>query len=280
MTELAVLNTINAVFIIVSCALLSMAFASYYGVIISRGLKDSFVGRSYCDGCKRQLHWYENIPLLSALYLQLFSRGKTTCCGEKITTNHLFAEAFALVTGIILGLIVVKLLSAYQGFSVDYVFLGVMYLIFLFLAVEDIWEYAVLNNVVMTLLAIALLRYIFLLLIPGSLLSFSWLNLVAALVYAGFWQFLIYASKGKGLGSGDVLIGAFIGLALGWQLTVASFYFSVIVGSLIGLVFAAYKRKLRGLIIPMVPFLFLGTLLAILFTDKVLATIQWLSLNY
>jgi prepilin signal peptidase PulO-like enzyme (type II secretory pathway) len=257
--------------------LLSAVFTSYFGVVVERGFKGSLAGRSHCDGCQRQLTWYENIPLLSSLYIQLFHKGKTSCCKKELSKTHLIAELVAVIAGVLFGLIAMQ----YEDFSWDLVILSLLYLAFLFLAVEDIWEYAILNNVVITMLVMALVRFVLAILgVIHPIIPLDWTNLLAALLYASFWQLLIFLSKGKGLGSGDVLVGAFIGLLLGWQLTLASFYFTVVIGGIVGIAFAMHQHKFKGLIIPMVPFLFFGTVLAVLYQREVLNYINWVIFMY
>jgi len=64
-------------------------------VVIYRTEKNlSFGGRSFCPKCKKQLLWYDNIPLISFLIL----RGKCRFCQKKISAKYPITEA---VSGII-----------------------------------------------------------------------------------------------------------------------------------------------------------------------------------
>src|SRR5678815_2486541 len=44
--------------------------------------------RSFCPSCKKQLTWYQNIPLLSWLFL----RGKCANCGTRISFRYFAVE--------------------------------------------------------------------------------------------------------------------------------------------------------------------------------------------
>src|SRR6476659_9560195 len=44
--------------------------------------------RSFCPSCKKQLTWYQNIPLLSWLFL----RGKCANCGARIAFRYFAVE--------------------------------------------------------------------------------------------------------------------------------------------------------------------------------------------
>lgn len=65
---------------IVFAALVGCALGSFAGVVASRGLSASLVGRSNCDGCGRTLAWYELVPFISFIAL----RGRCRTCGAGI----------------------------------------------------------------------------------------------------------------------------------------------------------------------------------------------------
>ena len=57
--------------------------------------------RSSCPSCNKLINWYENIPILSFIFL----KGKCSGCGAKISFQYPLVE---LVTGIFAGLIAPK----------------------------------------------------------------------------------------------------------------------------------------------------------------------------
>lgn len=63
--------------------------ASFLCVVVERIPRgESINGRSHCV-CGRQLSAWENIPVVSWLVL----RGRSRCCGERIPTFYVLAEA-------------------------------------------------------------------------------------------------------------------------------------------------------------------------------------------
>ena len=75
---------------------LGLAIGSFVNVLIYRTLKNEspWEGRSYCDNCRRQLSWYENIPMVSYLVLG----GKCRTCKKKISWTYPVVE---MVTGLL-----------------------------------------------------------------------------------------------------------------------------------------------------------------------------------
>lgn len=89
-------------------ALLGGAIGSFAGVVASRGLRGSLHGRSHCDSCRRQLAWYELIPMVSYPVL----RGRCRTCQAPVEVSvyawevggAALALAVALPAALALGL--------------------------------------------------------------------------------------------------------------------------------------------------------------------------------
>jgi leader peptidase (prepilin peptidase)/N-methyltransferase len=76
---------------------LGAVVGSFLNVCIYRMPLDLSVNeprRSFCPACKKQLRWYQNIPLLSWLFL----RGRCSNCGSKISFRYFLVE---LVTALL-----------------------------------------------------------------------------------------------------------------------------------------------------------------------------------
>jgi leader peptidase (prepilin peptidase) / N-methyltransferase len=70
---------------------LGAVVGSFLNVCIYRMPLDLSVNkprRSFCPTCKKQLHWYQNIPLLSWLFL----RGRCANCGSRIAFRYFAVE--------------------------------------------------------------------------------------------------------------------------------------------------------------------------------------------
>ncbi len=83
--------------------LIILTFIFLFGLIIGSFLncliwrlhkKESLLGRSYCPKCKKQIAWYDNIPVLSFIMLG----GKCRQCGKAISWQYPIVE---LTTGVL-----------------------------------------------------------------------------------------------------------------------------------------------------------------------------------
>lgn len=83
--------------------LLGALVGSYFATVLARWPRGESAnrGRSRCDGCSRQLEWFELLPMVSQLAL----RGRCRTCGVRIDRLHILTElAFALVTAALFAL--------------------------------------------------------------------------------------------------------------------------------------------------------------------------------
>ena len=93
--------------------------------------------------------------------------------------------------------------------------------------------------------------------------------LLALLAIAGLYWVLHAISKGAWVGFGDVKLGVFMGLALGWQNALLALFLANLVGVLVilpGLITGKLSRTSR---IPFGPLLLIGFVLAGLFGETI-----------
>ncbi len=100
----------------------------------------------------------------------------------------------------------------------------------------------------------------------------AWLGALAMFV-AYFLLALIYPA---GMGMGDVKLAGVLGLILGysgWSYVVVGFFAAFFVGAFIGIGLMVFGTAGRKTAIPFGPFMFLGALLALLFTPPLLSAL-------
>ena len=163
--------------------------------------------RSVCLHCKKQLKWYDNIPIISWVILQ----GKCRYCKHKIGVAEIIAE----ISGALMLLILSIIISNIPLLVVTSVFV----LALLFLAIYD-GLYGALPLVVLTFSIICAILIITLRLwAQYSISGFSWSPLIdtaiSVAILGGLYLLLYIISKGSWVGSGDWLLGTALGLALG-----------------------------------------------------------------
>ncbi len=91
------------VFLFFFIFLFGLCWGSFLNVLAYRLAFDKpfFTARSYCPHCRKNIAWYDNIPVISWLLLG----GKCRNCKQSITALYLF---FELITAIVFVLVAVK----------------------------------------------------------------------------------------------------------------------------------------------------------------------------
>lgn len=214
---------------------------------------------SACPKCRRELLWYENVPVVSWLVL----RGRCRTCSEPISIRYPLVE---LLTGALF-------VSAALRFGLDWVLPA--YLVFFASLVAitfiDLEHYIIPNRVLYPTLFIALP-----LLVLAAALQDQWSNLERALIGAVLaWAFflVLHLVSPRGMGFGDVRLSFLLGLFLGWidlRHVFLGVFFGFLLGSIVGLALMALRRRGRKDHIPFGPFLAAGSVIAVLFGSSIL----------
>jgi leader peptidase (prepilin peptidase)/N-methyltransferase len=213
--------------------------------------------RSHCDRCKISLAWYENIPILSYLWL----RGKCPKCGYRIPLQYLLVE---VVSGFYLVMTLNMLVDPLQ-------FLFITFLGFTLMALFIIdWQHSILPNGLIA--AGAVIRILYLLFNDIKEIPFY---LISGCVIAAFlWLIRLLATRIFGreaLGLGDVKLGFLLGLLLGWQQALLAFFVGCLLATVHALLLILFKKIRFKSRIPLGPFLILGTLIAALWSNQLIA---------
>ena len=208
---------------------------------------------SHCPHCNAQIRPWDNVPVLSWLWL----RGKCRDCSAPIAWRY---PAVEIVTGLVWVAFALKF-----GFDAQlpaYLYLGAVGVA---LALIDLDTKRLPNVLVLPSYPIALA----LLAIPAVAHS-DWDDFVRALLgmaaLFGFY-FLLALIYPRGMGFGDVKLAGVLGLYLGWlgwgEVVVGGFL-GFLIGGVAGIALMATRQAGRKSQIPFGPFMLLGALLAVL----------------
>jgi prepilin signal peptidase PulO-like enzyme (type II secretory pathway) len=241
--------------------------------------EDIVFKRSHCPLCKHDIRWYDNIPLLSFVILH----GRCRDCKKYISWEYPLIE---LATGVLFAGVAMKFFgSSLFGISgiisgavststiVDMSFLlfAVCYLVIIFWHDYDFMLIpdAVVFPAILVTFFFQVYKYVQ---SPFSVASFrSPLTsaLVAALGAALFFFALIWISKGKWIGGGDVKLGFLAGLIVGWPKILFVFFLTYLIGSVVSLTLIALKKKTWKSQIPFGPFMVAAILIVLFFSDQI-----------
>ena len=232
--------------------LFGITIGSFLNVLIYRiPKKEEFVKtRSHCMSCGYQLEWYDLIPLFSWLFLG----GKCRKCKCRISVQYPLIE---LLNGILwlacfcfFGLSITTLL--YCGLMSSLIALSVI----------DFRTYEIPVGFNVFILILGLIRVI--------TDYHSWPEYIIGLVSVSVPLLIIfYATKGRGIGGGDVKLMAAAGLLVGWKLTVLAFFLGCLLGSVIHI--SRMKISGESHVLAMGPYLSAGLVIACFWGEKLIS---------
>ena len=169
--------------------------------------------RSVCLNCGYQLKWYDNLPIISWLFL----RGKCRKCKKKIGLAEIFAEL-----GLALAFLAIGTTINIEAASVlDWSILIMTLLLTLtlgFLAIYDglygeLPSLCLTTSIICAIIVLSLKEWRIL---SNSTFTWDliWKPILSITILGGLYLVLYLVSKGKWVGDGDWLLGLAIGLAL------------------------------------------------------------------
>ncbi|OGM27356.1 hypothetical protein A3A76_02550 [Candidatus Woesebacteria bacterium RIFCSPLOWO2_01_FULL_39_23] len=229
-------------------------------------------GRSFCDNCGTKIAWYDNIPVFSYFLLD----GKCRCCKKEISLRYSLIEFSTLLVFLSIAYFYVSCVSTLGSAVCQWRNLlgsgALPYLLmlaagFVTLAVIDLEHQMIPDKITLSLFAITSLILIFL--NP----DYAYQSFLAGFLAALFLLLIHLATKGKGMGLGDVKLALLGGVILGWRSTVPWLMLSFIIGAVVGLILILFGKAKFGKHIPFGPFLVVSFFLALVFGDRMFSSI-------
>ena len=235
--------------------------ASFVGVISGRLYTGQgfLTGRSRCDACNSSLPPSALVPVFSFL----LSRGKSLCCGAKIS-------AVSPTTEVLLGCL----------FVLAYINLGVTPELLLFLVSLSVLLSLVLYDLSHQILPSSLL-IIFVVssglsrFLMSPLISEFFHTFVTAILIGTSLALIHYASSGRAMGLADAPLAFGLSLFVGPS-ALSGFIFSFWIGAIIGIAMLLHRPRgsRMGVEVPFAPYLAAGFLLAYFTQWNIFAIIE------
>ena len=246
---------------------MTLAFVFTFGAIIGSFLNVCIArlpdGRSvvrppsHCPKCQSFLAWYENIPILSYLFLA----GRCRTCRVRISAIYPAVEVLtgALAVALFMRLGPTLAFAGYFAFAA-----ALVVITFIDLDHQIIPDVISLPGIVIGLafslvspLVTPIDALIGALAGGGTLLAVAW---------------LYHTFRGvEGMGGGDIKLLAMIGAFLGWKSIFVTLFVGSVIGSIIGVIVMLYEGADTKLAIPFGPFLAGGALVYLFWGDRILA---------
>ncbi len=232
-------------------AILGICVGSFLNVVISRMPKGESVvfGSSHCPHCKKNLKWYELVPIFSYLFL----RGKCSKCKSRISLQYPLIEA---INGILWVIIFFKFFLSYETLLA-----WALVSALLALSVIDAKTREIPFKISVFIAVVALIRLF--------LNINDWQNLLlGAVSVSSFMLILLLLSGGRAIGGGDVKLMFGAGLYLGLMPTVLSFFIACIIASIIHIIKMIFFKANRDLALG--PYLAVGIFVSLLWGQDII----------
>ncbi|MGB3340124.1 MAG: prepilin peptidase [bacterium] len=236
--------------------LFGTAIGSFLNVLIYRlPIAKSIVRPgSFCPNCKKPIRWFENIPMVSFLFLG----GRCSGCRKPISLKYPLVELF---TGLIF-------LYLYIVFDISVEFFFYLYFFCSLIVISGIdFSHQIIPDIIS---------------MPGIVIGIVFQLLkgdiklgLIGLFFGGGLILLIRVIgqrvyKKEVMGLGDVYLTAMIGSFVGFPFILVAIFFAALTGSIMGIFYIVSTKQTRESPIPFGPFLSIGGAVVILFHKQII----------
>jgi len=220
---------------------------------------------SHCPSCKTPIAFYDNIPLLSYLFL----RGCCRSCRERISPRYFAVE-------LLMALFAAALWHWFGpsfSFFVGFVFVAALIAIsFIDLDVRIVPDVISLPGIILGLV-FSVMGYFFFRdgsgVIPSPFSSLIGIFTGGGFLLATAWVYEKFTGV-EGMGGGDIKLLAMIGAFLGWPSIPVTLFIASVLGSVVGITCMLITGAGRRLALPFAPFLCSGALLYLYFGNEII----------
>ena len=235
-------------------------WGSFANVCIYRLPQDKGVvsGRSYCPKCKTQISWYDNIPVLSYLFIQ----GKCRKCKKQISIQYLIVEHLSILSFV----------AAYffYGITITTLLFIILALTFIIIFFIDLKHYIIPNGLTFPLMFIGFVKSF------DPNLNELFPNYINSLIGGVFGYGIIWAiifiykvlRNKEGMGLGDAKLLSAIGFWFGWIAIPFILFLSSVIALLSVIPSLLKNSKTMSSQIPFGPYIIVGTLVYLFFENS------------
>ena len=213
--------------------------------------KNVATGRSCCPNCNKLIKWYDNIPIISFLFL----KGVCRNCSKKINTQYLLVE---LISGFSFAIC-----YYFFGISITTLLFFILTICFVIIFFIDLKHFIIPNELTITLMVIGIIKSIDPDLNYEIFPNFINSVLGGVIGYMLIWLIILFYKKVRnkeGMGLGDAKLLSAIGFWFGWVSLPFILFFSSFIALVSVLPDLIKNKKNLTSQIPFGPFIILGTL--------------------
>ena len=237
-------------------------WGSFANVCIHRLPKEQSVvkGRSYCPSCEKEIKWFDNIPIISFIFLG----GKCRNCKEKIKLTYFIVEILSIFNFFVI--------YYFFGLTITTLLLMILSIFFIIIFFIDLKHYIIPNVLTFPLMFIGFIKSF-----DPNLDQTIFPNYINSLIggifgYSIIWLIVfVYKKvrKKEGMGLGDAKLLGAIGFWFGW----ISIPFTIFLSSFAALVIVipSILNKSRNMTsqIHFGPYIIIGCIIYVVFANEI-----------
>jgi leader peptidase (prepilin peptidase)/N-methyltransferase len=214
---------------------------------------------SRCPSCNIPIKPYDNIPILSYIFLG----GRCRVCKAGISFRYPLVESLN-------ALLYVLVLWRF-GFGLQAIVYSIFCSALIVITFIDLDFQIIPDRITLPGILIGLITGSFLM--PDPFMRHSLLgiksSIIGFLVGGGLFYAIAVLSRG-GMGGGDIKMMAMVGSLMGWKSVLLTTFLGSLSGAVLGIFLMIAKGKGRKTKIPFGPFLALGTLITLFYGQEIL----------
>ena len=250
-------ESVYEVLIFIFICLFSLCFGSFLNVVIYRLPNKMNLSKpsSHCPNCGYKLRWYDNIPILSYIFLL----GKCRNCKEKISPRYMLVEGGTMILTI---LCYIKF-----GLSLNFFISSILLMVFICIFFIDLKHYIIPDSLNLIILILGII---------SLFTSFEYgmfnINYVSKLIGLGVGVLLFILDliierllNKEIMGGGDLKLFTAVGLFLGWELLLIGIFFGSLVACLVEIPLSLNKKLRKEHKLPFGPYLTIGFTISLFF---------------
>lgn len=251
-------NVLEITFVV----LYSACFGSFLNVVIYRiPCNMSLIyPASCCPSCGCKISWYDNIPLLSFIFL----RGKCRHCGEKISIRYFLVELLTVFMCLLTYLIYDITSTFILGALAMMVYICIIFIDYKYYIIPDILNFCIFG--------IGLISF---LIDITDYLDFKVMNLfdvyskvkgfILGFCICFFFELIIRVTKKRIIGYGDLKLIIASSLFLGVECLLMGIFIASFIATIIELPLSLNKKIRKDHVLPFGPYLSYGFMISFLF---------------
>lgn len=255
-----------------TACLFGALLGSFFNVLIYRLPRNEsivFPG-SHCPSCGYTIRWYENIPVISYLFL----RGKCHGCKTAISIRYPLVEMLTSVYSVFIVLFYcIPFVSTqnYDSYGILFLVAFIHYitlLLFVVITIIDIQHYIIPDELTLYGFGIAVLLSF----LPGGITPVY--SILGAITGSGILLLFGFVGgkllkRDDAMGGGDVKLLLWFGALWGPFIVLGSIFIGALLATLVSVVCMVLKKLDKGNHIPFGPYLCGGTLIALIYGERI-----------